>query len=237
MTSAAFRSSGSRYSFASARARARRRLHPRPPPRHRDRDQPFPVRGEELRQVRHPGGVEPQMRHRLRRREVPLRAELLPVLHDQPFQPLIGLWRGIQIHHHRRPSPPHREPALRLPVVPGSGFRGDPARRHPESAPDGGRGCGQTHRRGLHGGRMRLHHRRRMAAAPPEQHRGHARSAPSGAESAAHRRPARSGLRDQRNDQEGHDIRHLDHRVDGRPGGVLERVTHRVTGDRGRVGL
>jgi putative flippase GtrA len=44
-------------------------------------------------------------------------------------------------------------------------------------------------------------------------------------------------LRDDRDDEDGHDVGHLDHRVDRRPRRVLERVAHGVAGDRGGVGL
>src|SRR5919106_6908839 len=47
----------------------------------------------------------------------------------------------------------------------------------------------------------------------------------------------RRPLNQEGNDQEGHDVRHLDHRVDRRPGGVLVGVADGVAGDRRGVGL
>ena len=43
-------------------------------------------------------------------------------------------------------------------------------------------------------------------------------------------------LRDDRDDEDGHDVGHLDHRVDRGAGGVLERVADGVAGDRRRRG-
>src|SRR5919197_1714051 len=42
---------------------------------------------------------------------------------------------------------------------------------------------------------------------------------------------------DDRDDQDGDDVGHLDHRVDRRPGGVLVGFANGVAGDRGGVGL
>src|SRR3954470_11704525 len=49
--------------------------------------------------------------------------------------------------------------------------------------------------------------------------------------------PPVTWLRDERDDEDGDDVRHLDHRVDRGARGVLERVPDGVAVDRRRVGL
>ena len=70
----------------------------------------------------------------------------------------------------------------------------------------------------------------RKADGDGEDHEGHARDAEAGGVVVAQ---ADHG----RQDQQGHQVHHLDQRVQGGPGCVLERVAHGVADDGGLVGL
>ena len=125
-----------------------------PPPSHRDGEQIPPIGRQQLRLVRHPGRNQPEPRHGHRRREVPHRTELLRILADRSLQPLIRLWRRIDVDHHGHPRT--TKMALRLRVVPRRRSGLEHADTNPGVASDH-RACGRR----AHGPRLLLRRRPR----------------------------------------------------------------------------